>query len=199
MNKLVEQQREHFNKISAQYFQARENLNHQFLKDLIWKNFIGRNSEIFAKIKRVLEPMCGMAEGYDIFCKNLISNIDYCGFDYSENMVEIVRRNKKSLKIEWDDVTTYQSSGELFDFIILVGGLHHVYSHTQDVLNNLKKSMCSGGYFVSFEPTHNNWFTKKIRQKIYKQNDFFDKDTEQGFDYHELNIYFKNAGYKKID
>ena len=49
------------------------------------------------------------------------------------------------------------------------------------------------------EPTHNNWFTRRIRQRIYKANDLFDADTEQGFEYTDLGLFFKNAGYVKVD
>jgi SAM-dependent methyltransferase len=135
MDKLVEQQRKHFNKISEKYFQDRKHPNHLLLKDLIWERF---------------------------------------------------------LKV-------YQSNGDLFDFIILIGGLHHVYSRTQDVLNSLKKSLRPGGYFLSFEPTHNNWLTRRIRRRIYKTNDLFDDNTEQGFEYRDLDRYFKIAGYNKVD
>ena len=199
MDKLVEQQREHFNEISEKYFQARKHPNHLLLKDLIWEKFLKRNAGIATEIKSVLEPMCGMAEGYEILSKNLISNFDYHGFDYSENMVEIARVRRPELKIEWNDVTTFQSTDVLFDFIILIGGLHHVYSRTQDVLNNLGKSLRPGGYFLSFEPTHDNWLTRRIRQRIYKSNDLFDDDTEQGFEYCDLDHYFKSAGYEKVD
>jgi SAM-dependent methyltransferase len=199
MNKLVEQQRKHFNKISEKYFQARKHSNHLLLKDLIWENFLKRNAGIATEVKRVLEHMCGMAEGYEILSKNLIPIFDYHGFDYSENMVEIAQQQNPALRIKWNDVTTYQASDDLFDFIILIGGLHHVYSRTQDVLNNLGKSLRPGGYFLSFEPTHNNWLTRRIRQRVYKSNDLFDDDTEQGFEYHDLDRYFKNAGYTKVD
>jgi SAM-dependent methyltransferase len=199
MDKFVQQQRKHFNEISGKYFQAREHPNHQLLKDLIWKKFLKRNIGIVTEVNRVLEPMCGLAEGYGIISKNLVLNFDYYGFDYSEKMVEIARSKNPNLKIEWSDVTTYQASGELFDFIILIGGLHHVYSRTEDVLNNLKESLRPGGYFLSFEPTHNNWLTRRIRERVYKSNDLFDNDTEQGFEYKDLDCYFKSAGYEKID
>lgn len=199
MDELVEQQREHFNGISEKYFKARKHPNHLFLKDIIWETFLKRNVGIGKEVKRVLEPMCGMAEGYDILSKKLIPNFDYHGFDYSESMVEIARQRNPSLKIEWNDVTAYQSNGDLFDFIILIGGLHHVYSRTQDVLNNLGKSLRPGGYFLSFEPTHNSWLNRLIRQQIYKSNDLFDDDTEQGFEYRDLDRYFKEAGYEKVD
>ncbi len=52
---------------------------------------------------------------------------------------------------------------------------------------------------MSFEPTHNNWLARRIRHPIYESNDLFDADTEQGFEYSDLDLYFKNAGYEKVD
>ena len=199
MDKLVEQQREHFNEISEKYFQARKHPNHLLLKDLIWNFFLMRNTHLRSEVSRVLEPMCGMAEGYEIVYNNITHNFDYLGFDYSENMVKIARQRKPELKIEWNDVTTFHTKNDLFDFIILIGGLHHVYSRTQDVLGNLLKSLSPNGYFLSFEPTHNNWLSRRVRQKVYESNNLFDADTEQGFEYRDLDAYFKTAGYEKID
>jgi len=199
MDKLVEQQREHFNDISEKYFQARRHPNHLLLKELIWKQFLKRNSSIATKVQRVLEPMCGMAEGYEILKRHLLSDFYYYGFDYSENMVEIARNLKPELNIEWNDVTNYQAVNDLFDLIILIGGLHHVYSRTEDVLNKLGKSLRPGGYFLSFEPTHNNWLARRVRQRVYNSNDLFDADTEQGFEHRDLDRYFKSAGYEKVD
>jgi len=199
MANLVEQQREHFNRISEKYVLARKHPNHRLLKDLIWREFIRRNASIASEVHHVLEPMCGMGEGYSILNANLTTHFDYLGFDYSESMVNLARNHNPDLKIETNDVTTYQASGNLFDLIILVGGLHHVYSRTQEVLINLRKSLRPGGFFVSFEPTHNNWFARRIRHRIYESNDLFDADTEQGFEYSDLDLYFKRAGYVKVD
>lgn len=199
MDDLVEQQRAHFNGISNQYFSARKHPNHLLLKDLIWAHFFGRNRDLAAEVKRVLEPMCGMAEGLAIVNKNLNANISYLGFDYSESMVAIARELNPGVEIEWNDVTKYRPMNELFDLIILIGGLHHVYSHTVEVLVNLRGSLRTGGYFVSFEPTHNNWLTRSARERIYHANQLFDADTEQGFEYRDLQQHFVNAGFKKVD
>lgn len=199
MDKLIEQQREHFNDISEKYFQARKHPNHLLLKKLIWEKFLGRNLTVAKEVNRVLEPMCGMAEGYEILTKNLKENIEYHGFDYSENMVEIAKKKNPALNITWNDVTSYKKSGDSFDFVILIGGLHHVFSRTPEVLSNLAKSLRPGGYFLSFEPTHNNFLARRIRQRVYKTNDLFDADTEQGFEYAELDKHFKDAGYEKVD
>jgi SAM-dependent methyltransferase len=199
MDKLIEQQREHFNDISEKYFQARKHPNHLLLKKLIWEKFLGRNLNVASEVNRVLEPMCGMAEGYEILTQNLKPNIEYHGFDYSENMVEIAQKKNPALNITWNDVTAYKKSGDAFDFVILIGGLHHVFSRTPEVLSNLAKSVRPGGYFLSFEPTHNNFLARRVRQRVYLTNDLFDADTEQGFEYIELDRHFKEAGYEKVD
>ena len=199
MPDLAEQQREHFNGIAEQYVLARTHPNHLLLKDLIWREFLRRNRCIASEVHHVLEPMCGMADGYGILNANLTTNFDYLGFDYSESIINLARNHNPDLNIGWDDVTTYQAKDNLFDLIILIGGLHHVYSRAQEVLIKLRKSLRPGGYFVNFEPTHNNWFSRRIRQRIYKSNDLFDADTEQGFEYNDLVLSFKNAGYVKVD
>lgn len=195
----IEQQREHFNQISETYFNARKNPNHLLLKQLIWQSFLGRNRPISAEIGNVLEPMCGMAEGYDILTSYLVKNPRYHGFDYSEKMVEIARAARPSLSIEWNDVTTYRAPAELFDMIVLIGGLHHVFSQAPSVIKNLALALRRGGYFLSFEPTQNNWLTRFARNRIYKSNGIFDAETEQGFDYANLDRYFREAGYEKVD
>ena len=199
MSKDLEQQREHFNSIAEQYYRARTNKNHLLLKDLIWRTFLERNSGLGDHVHSVLEPMCGMAEGYEILKSNFNFDFDYKGFDYSENMVEIARRSKPDLMIDWGDVTAFLPSDKPVDLIILIGGLHHVYSRCAEVLSNLSKAVRPGGYFISFEPTHNNFLNRTIRENIYKTNNLFDDDTEQGFEYKDLAINFEMAGFERID
>ena len=199
MDNLIEQQRTHFNEISDEYFAARKHPNHLLLKDLIWSHFFARNRNIGTDIKRVLEPMCGMAEGYAIITKNIGAEFSYVGFDYSERMVAIAREKNPQLEIEWNDVTRYEPPNRLFDMVMLIGGLHHVYSHTEAVLVNLRKCLYRGGYFLSFEPTHANWLTRWTRRRVYNANRLFDADTEQGFEYRDLQHHFENAGFEKVD
>jgi len=195
----VERQREHFNSIAERYFAARNHANHLALKSLIWKSFFARNPGLSGEVRRVLEPMCGMGEGYDIITKYLKPEIDYQGFDYSENMVAIARDARPGLAFSWNDVTTYDSGAEKFDLLILIGGLHHVYSQTQKVITNLARALRPGGLFVSLEPTHNNFVARAARRRIYKTNDLFDEDTEQGYEYRDLQRFFENAGFRLED
>jgi len=199
MNDQIEQQRNHFNDISARYSEARSHPNHLLLKDLIWSNFFADKGYLAESCGRVLEPMCGMAEGYQILSRYLRQDLDYRGFDYSENMVEIARKLHRGLRIEWQDVTTFAAPAPEFDMIILIGGLHHVFSKSKEVISRLSGALKLGGHFLSFEPTHNSWLNRVIRNRIYTRNELFDSDTEQGFDFEELDAMFVDEGYRKVD
>lgn len=199
MSEDLERQREHFNSIAEQYYRARTNKNHLLLKDLIWRSFFDRNKEVSGQVNSVLEPMCGMAEGYEILKQNLGVDFAYQGFDYSENMVEIARAAKAGLQIDWGDVTAFSPPDTPVDLIILIGGLHHVYSRCAQVIANLSNAVRPGGYFISLEPTHNNLLNRAVRERIYKSNNLFDDDTEQGFEYYDLSSNFEKAGFERID
>jgi SAM-dependent methyltransferase len=199
MTDLIERQREHFNEISAKYSEARKHPNHLLLKTLIWSNFFEDKRGLASPRIRVLEPMCGMSEGLQIIKRHLQSDIEYVGFDYSAKMVEIARNQYPTERIECRDATTYDSHGEKFDWIILVGGLHHVFLKSADVIQRLGRALNAGGYFLSFEPTQNCWLTRKVRKRIYERNGLFHEETEQGFELSHLNTMFEKMGFEKID
>jgi SAM-dependent methyltransferase len=127
------------------------------------------------------------------------SSFAYQGFDYSENMVQIARRANPDVSIDHGDVTKYRPQGEPNDLIILIGGLHHVFSRARDVVARLAAGLRRGGYFLSFEPTHDNWVARRVRQRIYQSNAIFDADTEQGFEYRELKAHFEACGFELVD
>lgn len=199
MTDKVDRQREHFNGIAEKYWEARRGKNHLLLKSLIWSHFFKKKQNLVRPHEKVLEPMCGMSEGLQIVRKYLQPDIAYFGFDYSENMVEIARNQFPGHRIEWHDATKFDPQGEKFDFIILIGGLHHVFSESAQVVDRLSAGLRSGGYFLNFEPTQNCWLTRSVRQKIYKENTLFDEQTERGFDLPELNKIFENAGLSCVD
>lgn len=190
----VEQQREHFEKISEQYFSARKAPNHLRIKRYIWEYFFSRinlNAETYS----VLEPMCGYAEGKYILEQYGHLNIQYTGFDYSRTLIDLVRKEQPELSISWQDVTALDESEfrERFDLIILIGGLHHVYEKVNLVMEKLVGTLKPGGYFINFEPTQNFFLFKLVRDRIYNKNQLFDEETEQAFNLDELNeIYTRN-------
>ena len=191
----VEQQREHFENISEQYFSARQSPNHLLVKRYIWEYFFsvaGLRNETY----NVLEPMCGYAEGKFILEQYGKLDIRYVGFDYSRTLIELVKKEQPDLSISWQDVTSLDEHdyNDRFDLIILIGGLHHVYDNADLVMKKLTGTLKQGGYFINFEPTHDFFLFKMVRDRIYEKNRLFDRDTEQAFSLEELNgIYTRNG------
>lgn len=202
----IERQKEHFEKIAEQYYRARQNSNHLLYKNLLWEYFLERNENIFQRNIEVtcLEAMCGYGEGYKILINYLKKHhptlkFTYKGFDYSENLVNISNKNNPEINIEHKNILTYSDKNYNCNLIILIGGLHHVYNHSMDAMKNVSTVLNTGGYFINFEPTNNNFIFQKIRELIYNKNTLFDDETEKAFSLIELNKIFKESGYELID
>ncbi|MFV2005724.1 MAG: class I SAM-dependent methyltransferase, partial [Gammaproteobacteria bacterium] len=192
----IERQRAHFEKVSYKYYCERKNSNHLLLKKLMWDEFFS-GKDIFFEGMRVLEPMCGFAEGKSIIEQYFPEEFHYEGFDYSKTLVELARQDNPDLNIQWGDITRYRrkNSEEKFDLVILIGGLHHVFKHVDIALKNITEALNPGGYFINFEPSQNFLPLKLVRSYLYKRNSLFDEETEQGFDLDQLNHLFMNNGY----
>lgn len=197
MNKII-QQKEHFERISEKYYNSRQNKNHLFYKKMLWGYFF-KNKEFLRRRKLdLLKPMCGYAEGKGIVEDNLGVNTIYEGFDYSENLVEKINKKYPKLNVYNLDVTKFRPEKK-YDLVIIIGGLHHVPSYTGSVISNIHKGIKKNGHFITFEPTQNNWFLKKVREVIYSRNDFFDNETEKAFDLSDMNKQFIRNGFKIKD
>lgn len=193
-----ERQRAHFNAITPVYVQARKNPNHLLLKDLIWSSFFRQAKVPVDGRLDMLEAMCGTGEGLSILRKHLTADVSYSGFDYSEEIVAVARSTYPDADIRRLDATTYDSEGRVYDWIVLIGGLHHVYSHADEVVRRLSSALDHGGYFLNFEPTQNCWLTRRVREHIYSTNALFDDQSERGFELGELDRMFERAGLEKV-
>ncbi|OPY94261.1 hypothetical protein A5906_15060 [Bradyrhizobium sacchari] len=193
---LVERQREHFNSIAGRYQSARRGDNHLHLKHRLWDDVFSDLVDFRDKQIDVLEPMCGFCDGLDILSHHLSKNLTYKGFDYSDAVVETVRRQRPGIDVSQADATKYRAPDNAFDVIILIGGLHHTPSNAAQIVANLVPTLRQGGIFVSFEPTHGNPIFRKVREQIYRKNSLFDEETEQAFPVHALIQLFKATGLK---
>lgn len=197
MNDNVERQRQHFESISHEYFQQRQHPNHLRLKQLLWRAYFERHKNILPRGGTVLEAMCGHGEGKSILSEHLHPEFTYRGFDYSESMVQFARSIHGDV-IEVQDITHWQPQ-EQHDLVILIGGLHHVFQQTEDIMKRLYAALKPGGYFISMEPTHDNVIWGKVREHIYKKNHIFDAESEQGYDLRDLNRYYAQAGFEIVE
>lgn len=192
----VERQKRHFENISGHYLRSRQHANHLLFKELLWRHFLRGLPLSTGKVK-VLEPMCGYAEGKKILERYASLALDYTGFDYSENLVKHVRAADPGLNVFVQDVTTFVPA-EKYDLVILLGGLHHVPRHAAAVVRRMRESLVDNGYFINFEPTHNNLVLRKVRETIYRRNRLFDAETEEAFELDELNAIFAGNRFRLV-
>lgn len=189
----LERQREHFNGIAERYQKHRRHANHLLLKKLTWAKALWNLPLPDQQCYRVLEAMCGFADGADILSDHLSAEIDYAGFDYSDAVVSELARSKPDLDIWQADATRWKPDSPEFDIVILLGGLHHVPGHAADVVKSMASGLKSGGLFINYEPTHGNPITRWARERIYDKNSLFDEETERGFSVGELKAFFEDA------
>lgn len=191
-------QRKHFEAISDKYFKSRQSENHLALKELIWSDFFANKSFLCKPDIRILEAMCGYAEGKQLVESQLGMSVIYEGFDYSRPLVERVLTTNPELHVSVADATRFEASAT-YDLILVIGGLHHVHQYSGAILKRLKNVLKPGGYGIVFEPTHNNRLFQLIRRLIYHNNDLFDEVTEQAFWLAELNRLFEESGFTIVD
>jgi len=195
LNEKIEQQIEHFDQQALHYIKARNNFRHKILTREMWKPIFDiLSSEISTdEAVKVLEPMCGTCIGYSLLGESKLENFQYNGFDYSANMVKAAQSLYSDINVWKQDVTTFESEN-LYDLIIIVGGLHHIPVTLDLVVKNLSSSLKKGGFFVVSEPVNNNFILKLIRDLVYSKNNSFDEETERAFTTNELHKCFLNNG-----
>jgi len=194
----IERQRTHFNSIAVRYEQGRQDANHKRIKALIWKSALASLAPLRGRRIRMLEPMCGYAEGLGIVQEHAELDCDYHGFDYSDVIVEELSRTFSDGQVWQADATTYRPEAELYDLAFLSGGLHHVPGNAATVVRNVAAGLKPGGMFVNFEPTYGNGLFRAIRERIYRKNEIFDEVTERSFSVEELRGFFLDAGLKPV-
>lgn len=198
MNEDIIRQQKHFDSISELYFNARQNENCLAIKKLLWAFFFKDKNFLINK-KNVLEPMCGFSDGKEILEKYLLlQDFEYTGFDYSAKIIEYAKQKNPHFNIEVKNILDFDEK-EKYDIVIIIGGLHHVYNYTQEVIDKIYKSLTINGYFINFEPTNNNPILEWIRKKIYKSNDLFDEETESDYKLAILNQYYQKSGFTLSD
>ena len=199
MESKVQRQREHFDRISETYRRSRKHENHLTLKTLMWRDFLQDKAYLKGRRLRVLEPMCGFADGKAILEQHLGVEIDYVGFDFSDQVVAKLSESDPRLHVFHADITRFRPPPEDFDLIILLGGLHHVPDYAQAVVENMAAGLRPGGTFINLEPTHGNPVFRAIREGIYRRNEIFDEATERGFRYRELMEMFERVPLTLVD
>lgn len=191
-------QQTHFERVGPRYLRARASANHLHLKRRMWEDFLGNKAFLRKPGLRVLEPMCGYAEGKSILETHLGIPVAYEGFDLNEAFVRMAQERNLGSAIYEMDVLQFDKVEE-FDLALIIGGLHHLAGRARDALAAVARSLRPGGYLINYEPTHNMRLIGWIRDRIYKRNDLFDHQSEKGFRLDELNELYKESGFRLVD
>lgn len=194
----IERQRTHFNSIAERYNAGRQEANHRRIKSLIWRSASRYLAPLGGRRLKMLEAMCGYAEGIEIAGRELGLDCEYHGFDYSDVIVAELSRRLPPGRVWQADATTYRPGADVYDLVMLIGGLHHVPDDAATVVRNLAEGLKPGGMFVNFEPTSDNPLFQAVREWIYRRNEIFDEATERAFAVNELKGFFAAAGLEEV-
>lgn len=189
-NDHTDLQKKHFDAIAKTYVSGRSGKNHLSYKSTLWFFFLSKVKTFLPKRPDLigLEAMCGNAEVSERVGA-FFPQIKMDAFDLSEEMIALSNRLKnRNITIFQKDILKFNER-EKYDLIIVIGGLHHIPHDIEIGLRNVFDALKPGGIFINFEPTHNNFLWRIVREKIYKKNKIFEETSEKGF---ILNEYNKN-------
>src|SRR5262245_60049110 len=107
MDKIA-RQAAHFDSVAESYRASRQHGNHRALKELMWHEFLADKDMRRRAPLKVLEPMCGFADGHQIVATYLDSDFTYRGFDYSRAVVDSLKVSRPHLDVGHGDVTRFE-------------------------------------------------------------------------------------------
>jgi SAM-dependent methyltransferase len=196
----VEAQRKHFDAIADIYIQGRSGKNHLAYKEIIWKYVLAKLSEHIPADAQLngLEAMCGNAET-SVRLVEFFPNLTMHAFDLSDSMVNAADVDgTKKISILQKDILLLDDK-EVYDFAVIIGGLHHITHDVQTGVSNIYAALKKGGIFLNLEPTHNNFVWEAVRNKIYKDNAIFEENSERAFTLKEYNACLTANGFRILD
>ncbi len=173
----------YFDKISIIY-------REKFLYNLL---FDGEN----LNNKDVAEIACG--SGFNsLYIKNRFPLVKITGYDISTPACQDYKKIVGSEAYVWD-LTKERINSKKYDYVIVIGGLHHCIENLDITLKNINSMLKENGILIMFEP-NKNYFLDLARKLWYKLDKYFDYETEDSLDHKKLiNSQKKYFSLKKID
>lgn len=153
----------------------------------------------------VLEAMCGSGQTTEYLIRNgaLVT-----GLDISKKQIDIFHHRWPECKGICSSFLDLPATNELYDCIVIIGGLHHIHPFVKQSINIVIKNLKTGGWFCFIEP-HSSSIPNIIRKMWYRFDPYIEKneaaidinrlkqDFTDYFIFHE-EIYAGNIGYLLI-
>ena len=171
-DKTSQLQAEHYDRIAQDYSRHYGDKYSQEYRN----QFINRH--LFDGIElnglKVLEAMCGSGEttGY-----LLDRGADVTGLDVSNSEIEKFLTRWPLAKGECGSIFATKFEDELFDCVVVVGGLHHLQPHLSDAVREMHRILKKGGYLCFAEP-HQGTIVDSVRRLWYRHDELFASNEE---------------------
>jgi SAM-dependent methyltransferase len=99
--------------------------------------------------RRALEAMCGSGQSTGFL---LEKGAEVTGLDISPAMMESFARRWPGCRAITSSVLETGLPDASFDFVLIVGGLHHVHPYVRDAVREVARLLKPGGVFAFVEP-----------------------------------------------
>ena len=184
MDSSEEAQKRHYNQISEAYAaHYGDNWSQKYRNKFINQSLV---KDINLDGKLVLEGMCGSGETTDFLLKKQAKVI---GLDISEQEIDNFKNRWVDCDARCSSIRKTGFEDDQFDVVLVVGGLHHVHPHVDEVIEEIHRVLKPGGYFCFFEP-HKNSLPDALRKVWYKHDNLF-ADNEESIDVEHIKDKFR--------
>jgi SAM-dependent methyltransferase len=127
--------------------------------------------------KSVLDAMCGSGQTSEYL---LTRGAHATGLDISPEVIESYRRRWPESRAICRSALDTGLESDSFDFVSVVGGLHHMHPFMNESVREIHRVLKPGGYFCFMEP-HSGSLPDIVRRVWYKHDSMF-SDNEAAID-----------------
>jgi SAM-dependent methyltransferase len=120
----------------------------------------------------VLEAMCGSGHSTGYLLER---GAHVTGLDVSPEAIELFRSKWPSCSAVSASIFEPPFPSESFDFVVVVGGLHHVHPHVEETIEHVWTLLKPGGFFCFTEP-HTESAIDLIRRLWYPRDSMFESN-----------------------
>lgn len=169
------QQQEHYDNIAADYeAHYSDEWSIEYRRRFIYEpmfeglNLSGMN---------VLDAMCGSGQTTAYL---LDRGAIVTGLDISNEVVETFQSRWSETKVVKRSLLDSGLPDNSFDYVVVVGGLHHIHPNVKQAMLEIHRVLKPGGHFCFFEP-HSGSLPDVVRRVWYRFDRFFE-DNEASID-----------------